>query len=867
MVEAGRLKVYKALEVAGVGSFLRGWRMELDPDGSLDVSFLEFCKACHKLRLNDIDATLLFGRDSPNEMTLDELDPESGNFVHRFRHWMTDKFGGPSEMFAVLEPAGDGNDGRLDRNEFVTGCLEHGFDAPEHQISEIFNLLDGAGCGSLSMEDVMFLDLDPKTREGAIQKIKRRALVDHEQLLTNMHREIKSKGHPAGHRLAPRGWHAPQIEKLPEVVIERRHEWKERHFTRRSETYAMFNRHIMKTYGNGIRAWRKGLDPNSTFACTRGNLQQYCRKLNMEFDSAILWNILDRDGDGVLRMEEVVPQAGAALARFWKWARDTWGTCKAGWVPIMQASRPPTSWKSITSLKYGTFLAATKSLGWSAADEPGVGQSLCLALDRDGCGIISKADTTWLDGWNAPEWLTCTPDKEAWLALSRRLLQKYDLPLNAWRQMDQDDSNSASWNEFEHVCDEVNFRGNRGGAWRYLDRDVSGTITMQEWHQESADVLAAFKEFMDVSFGSVKLAFQRIDTDNSGSVTFSELKRACSRRGFKGDVKIIFKCLNVCIQPGVRSLSYRDVAFLDTWEPAIDEAILDHRVGHGHNSSTKSDPSRRGKVAGSAKQALVAPKACKEPRVPERSASTPNLRPISAASIATPEPALAAPAASAAPAATTPNEGGGNGGSEGRHGSGPLLLPLPPRPSTPGEGSARSLTLSELAADLASPTASKAGRGAWAAPRAGSVGVAGGPQRKIGVGAMRNETVESMKVQLEKLRGAHQSMQKEHSKFRAKAQQLSTPMPRKVCSRGANRGADRCASRGENRGGELVFDDVDDAGVDDGLLRMLLPRNYYDDDDDCGIYDDDDGGDDDDDDDEGLSRTLPPKAAGEGESH
>jgi len=431
---------------------------------------------------------------------------------------------------------------------------------------------------------------------------------------------------------------------------------------------------------------------------------------------------LDRDNDGTLSMEEVSPQAASSLARLWHWTRLTFGGSKFSWKPIMKVARPPPSWKSHTSLKYNTFLDAIQTLGWTSGGLDMEGASLCLALDKDGCGIISKADLEWLDGWTAPEWLYCSSDKEAWLQLSHLLIKRYLRPLSAWRHLDQDDSNNASWDEFVELCAGVGFEGSRGGAWRYLDRDISGTITMQEWHQDSAELLASFKEFLDNEFGSVKLAFERIDTDNSGNVTYSELRRACKRRGWTGNVKLIFKCLDICMVPGMRSLSYKDVSFLDSWQPELDESILD---GHHTEEEVEEDEAEKGQG---------------RQKVPYLSST-------------------AAPSTSL-------------GDTLSLDGSF-MQLPSVSRPGTPAEASARDWaiptpTLSELVADAFD---AERRRKTELSASAGAGGV-----RKFGMGCLRPDTIEHMRKELGRLTRAQTEMQKQHQHFKTKARQMSTPL-------------------------------------------------------------------------------------------
>jgi len=144
-------------------------------------------------------------------------------------------------------------------------------------------------------------------------------------------------------------------------------------------------------------------------------------------------------------------------------------------------------------------------------------------------------------------------------------------PLVAWRGiMDMDNDNLVSWVEFKNACRKVGFQGSVGAAWRMLDRDVSGTITLHEWDPKGAELLASFRSWAEAHFGSVELAFKAFDKEGSGSVTLADLKQACRKLKWDGDVKALFQCLNakgnVTGDEGkARHLVLKDVDFLDRW--------------------------------------------------------------------------------------------------------------------------------------------------------------------------------------------------------------------------------------------------------------------------------------------------------------
>jgi len=139
-------------------------------------------------------------------------------------------------------------------------------------------------------------------------------------------------------------------------------------------------------------------------------------------------------------------------------------------------------------------------------------------------------------------------------------------PLAAWRRMDTDDTNAVGWIEFQDRCEQVNFVGNVAGAWRFLDQDSSGFISLAEFDSQSAAVLVSFHTWLETNFGSVKVAFTKLDRDGSMTLTTGELRRAFKRWHWDGDANLLYECLNVEAGPGSTNLSYHELSFLDSWE-------------------------------------------------------------------------------------------------------------------------------------------------------------------------------------------------------------------------------------------------------------------------------------------------------------
>jgi len=83
--------------------------------------------------------------------------------------------------------------------------------------------------------------------------------------------------------------------------------------------------------------------------------------------------------------------------------------------------------------------------------------------------------------------------------------------------------------------------------------------------------LESFKTWMQSHFGTVKFGFRTMDSDGSGTLSYGELKRNCRKLRWDGDVKHVFNCLNIELNPGSRTLGFKELAFLDCWEPSLDD--------------------------------------------------------------------------------------------------------------------------------------------------------------------------------------------------------------------------------------------------------------------------------------------------------
>eukprot|EP00931_Biecheleriopsis_adriatica_P116417 TRINITY_DN92055_c0_g1_i1.p1 TRINITY_DN92055_c0_g1~~TRINITY_DN92055_c0_g1_i1.p1 ORF type:complete len:774 (+),score=171.97 TRINITY_DN92055_c0_g1_i1:64-2385(+) len=582
------------IELQGHGSLLRGWRLTFDPRGEFQVDYDDFCRVAGSMFwVGDMQGIL--GQDGDlDSLTLSEIAPVEGALMKTFQKWIKERHGSVLNFFASLEKTKE----KVNRETFVTAALSGGFEGTQEEVDLVFDCCDTGDVGSILKEDIIFLELDPKIRQqerirkgGFFQEWKNRAAVDF-----LMHaRNVNSAGDPnealpAKHRLAPRPWQAHTFDAMPMVVSQRRKDRDREERFRQKVARNLFLRQLCSIYGNEVRGIRRAVASDGCNVSLM-DLRKYCRKVDLPAHVRDLWSGMDVDGDGKIALEELNPSRARALAKFQVWAYQTAGGCVEIWssdeaVQARAKARGIGSWMSDTKMKVATFAEALDKLGCPYVHVPEERNLLFSSLDSMGCGLITEEDLEWLDRWDAPAFLAAEPNYQAWSDLKELLVKIHGHPLRAWRKaLDRDNSNRIAWVEFKEACKKVRFTGDVGGAWLALDEDMSGYISMREYDPPSETLLSSFKEWSEQNFGSVKLCFKVLDNDRSGSVTFAEMKRACHKLKWHGNVRTLFDCIdldsadrrNRDAATGKRAITYDELAFLDSWsvEPTADVASLE----------------------------------------------------------------------------------------------------------------------------------------------------------------------------------------------------------------------------------------------------------------------------------------------------
>lgn len=535
------LKAEKQHEVAletirnlfkSTGHTLVLWLRYFDKNCDLQISFQEFCYGIGKLKYTG-NVTLLFEHmdsDASGTIELIEIDEEASKIWMKFRMWCVGQFENANDMLLKL---GNGVAECLTQKAFIEGCQRLGWTAGNESL--LFDSIDadsnGVTDGLISASALKWFDYDKK-KHNRKQKAKKKAVK--EQLhFAKERREIDS-------------------------------------------SLQNFKAFLKQKYSTFLRAWRNALDLDGSMTIQKHELFQAVKEMCWKGDARTLWKGLDKDNSGITSLQELDLQTAVKLARFKEFICFKFGSSAKAFQAFDTMNK--------RKLKVDEFTEACKSHGFQ-----GMSKALFHGLDCQGNKSLMAEDLAFLDSWRCPAHLTCEVNEEAAADLKALLKQKHRNYLKAWRVcLDRDNSNHVGWDEFDGACRQLNFDGDRPGAWRWLDSDLSGFITLAELDPESSDVLSFFKHWADEEFGSVRSAFNVLDSDNSGAMSMKEFRRACTSYGYQGNSAQLFGSLDV---DGTGSLSLDEVGFIDSWSGSGSrQAVVDSVASWFASADSNSNP-------------------------------------------------------------------------------------------------------------------------------------------------------------------------------------------------------------------------------------------------------------------------------------
>mmetsp|Transcript_32897 Transcript_32897/g.71787 ORF Transcript_32897/g.71787 Transcript_32897/m.71787 type:complete len:684 (-) Transcript_32897:87-2138(-) len=505
--------------VGAEGSALKAWLTHFDHNNDQKISLNEFVRGMRRVGYQG-DITQVFkvlDIDNSGELSLEEIDASSAILWRRFVAWCVAHFEGIHAMIWQISSAAQTKRGQsltssqvratseqLSMAEFCEGLVHMGWDGLMEEV--LFRSLDRDNEGVITAMHLKWLEIEIR-RQQRKEQAKRKALQENQR---------------------------------------RVHDWKVAHVLMMD-----FRSFLKRKYGHFLRAWRCALSPDGLMTLHKNDLFKAVSNIGWLGDVRLLWTAFDKDDSGYISLEELDPRGAEILAHFRLFVEEKFGSASIAFRALDKFN--------IKKLRQPEFVGGLKGHGFQHP-----AKKLFFGLDTHGNKAIVEEDILFLDRWRPPAFLTARPNQEAADEVKQLLLKNYKNYVKAWRHvLDTDSSNRVNWAEFEEACRKVNFKGDVPGAWRALDDDLSGFITLSEIDPVSSDTLMNFRRWADAEFGSVKSAFGVFDTDGSNEVTYREFRRACRIYGFEGNAQTLFYALDI---ERNGALSLEEVMFLDEWE-------------------------------------------------------------------------------------------------------------------------------------------------------------------------------------------------------------------------------------------------------------------------------------------------------------
>mmetsp|Transcript_7709 Transcript_7709/g.16945 ORF Transcript_7709/g.16945 Transcript_7709/m.16945 type:complete len:721 (-) Transcript_7709:15-2177(-) len=495
------------------GSPLRAWLRSFDGGQDHKIGLPEFVRGMRRLE-HPGDPTAIFNVLDPQhlgEISLEDVDRQAASLWNHFRAWCSALFEGTRAMVLTLSQDHQANaqKERVSKVSFCEMLPKLGWTMKQEEM--LFLALDTSDHGYITASELQWLMVE-KRQQRRKEQAKKKAMLD-------------TRRRAQDRRAAESSLHE-------------------------------FKSFLRARYGNLVRAWRRALTTDDSMVLQRADFFKACTRMGWQGDVRLLWRGFDRDDSGYIAIEELDAAAALVIARFRAFVGARFGTMSAAF----QALDRHRSGK----IRQQDFIAALKVQGYTHATK-----SLFQALDVNGQKSVLEEDLLFLDRWKPPSYLLAEPNPQAAEDIKALLLQTYRNYLKAWRHcLDLDSSNRVNWEEFEAACKRlppkgISYQGDVAGAWRHLDDDLSGYITLKEIDPAANQVLLDFKTWADDEFGGVRSAFGVFDCDASQEVNYREFRKGCRRYGYAGDTHSLFRALDVD-RNGVLGLD--QVSFLDNWD-------------------------------------------------------------------------------------------------------------------------------------------------------------------------------------------------------------------------------------------------------------------------------------------------------------
>lgn len=333
---------------------------------------------------------------------------------------------------------------------------------------------------------------------------------------------------------------------------------KQKQLTEGEISLANFRNFLTRKFKNPARAWH-ALDDDGNMNIGELEFRRACQRVGYRGNINAIWKQLDRDTSGSITLLELEPLAAAGLGKFKAWSNKVFppnGDTRKLFALLDDNNNGQLSFKE---LKH-----ACKTHGFT--DDHSL-KVLYQMMDQDGLGFVTIDEMIFMDRFKPPPFLLVESDSKVTQKFRQQVCNRFGgQKLRAWCcGLDKDRSMRVSWREFSQAI--KNYLGPScteemaAAAWRDMDSDFSGYISLKEWDEESFAAVLLFRRWCVDNFRSVRGAFAAMDVDRNGIVAQGTFLDFAAES--KADLILLFRGFDF---DDSGTWSVKELAFLDKWD-------------------------------------------------------------------------------------------------------------------------------------------------------------------------------------------------------------------------------------------------------------------------------------------------------------
>lgn len=274
---------------------------------------------------------------------------------------------------------------------------------------------------------------------------------------------------------------------------------------------------LIKKYGDVLTGWQKGLDTNKTGRIEQKEVDACCARLGLTLDTKKLFNMLT-----------VGPTSlGMTLQDFDPEAYNRW---LSGDVKGLSASQADT--------EFLDDLDGTETLPEDALQRRIVGGARKWRQE-----VITKDRTEVKAERDRDAKLRCGLHTVA--GFKQALIVRCGSLYRAWREaLDLDGNERIAFHEFSQALHRLGFHGNVKGLWAELAPKKVDHIVFADLDPQTDALLKELRGKFVAEYGNILLGWLKgLDCRGTGMVTEQQFVQACTKLGFSGDAKDLFRVL------------------------------------------------------------------------------------------------------------------------------------------------------------------------------------------------------------------------------------------------------------------------------------------------------------------------------------